>query len=195
MPEEAARRPLLRGERVYLHPTEQETLAATVAFFAEPEFAEGFNTRVPETLESAARWLEKSEKEQGKTRWDFDVRSREDERPIGIAGLMDLDAVNGSAELYVGIGEPSMRDHGYGTEAIGVLLDFAFAELRLHRVQLRVWDFNARARHVYERMGFRHEVRYREGHYRHGRYHDIHYMSLLADEWAAKERPRSWELD
>lgn len=190
-----ARRPILRSKRLYLHPVEKDALAATEVWFADPEFAEGFNTRAPESLASAERWLEKSQREQGKSLWDFDVRLRDDERPIGLAGLMDVDAVNGSAELLIGIGKRSLRDQGYGTEAIEIVLDFAFAELRLHRVQLRVWAFNERAIHVYERMGFVHEARYREGHFRHGRHHDIVYMGLLAQEWAARERPRSWEID
>ena len=196
MPQDAgAPRPILRSDRLYLRPVEKDALAATVDWFSDPEFAEGFNTRAPESLESAQRWLEQSQKEQGKTRWDFDVRLRSDQRAIGFAGLMDVDAVNGSAELLIGIGEPTLRDKGYGSEAIWVLLDFAFGELRLHRVQLRVWAFNERALHVYERIGFRPEVRYRQAHYRHGRFHDIHYMSMLVHEWAELDRPRSWELD
>lgn len=139
------RRPILRSERLYLHPLERDALEATVEWFADREFAEGFNTRAPESLVSTERWVEKSHREQGKTRWDFDVRLRDGARPISFAGLMDVDAGNGSAELLIGIGERSLRDQGYGTEAIGIVLDFAFGELRLHRVQLRVWA-SARSR-------------------------------------------------
>ena len=189
------RRPILRSERLYLHPVEKEALAPSVEWFADPEFAEGYDMRAPLSLVAAEQWLESVQQAQRVTRWDFDVRLRSERRPIGMAGLMDVDPVNGSAELIVGIGERSLRDMGYGTEAVGILLDFAFAELRLHRVQLRVWSFNERAIHVYERMGFRHEARYREAHYRHGRRHDVRYMSMLEAEWAAVERPRTWELD
>ncbi len=188
-------RPILRSERLYLQPVEQETLQASVDWFADPEFAEGYNMRAPLTLAAAQAWLEETSKEQGKTRWDFDVRLRSDGRPIGMAGLMDVDPVNGTAELIIGIGERSLRDKGYGTEAVGILLDFVFGELRLHRLQLRVWSFNERAIHVYERVGFQHEVTYREAHFRHGRFHDIHYVSMLVDEWATLERPRTWERD
>ena len=184
-------RPILRSERLYLHPVERDALPPSVEWFADPEFAEGYDMRAPLTLVAAEAWLEETRKQQGKTRWDFDVRLRAEGRPIGMAGFMDVDAVNGSAELIVGIGERPLRDKGYGTEAVGILLDFGFGELRLHRVQLRVWAFNERAIHVYERIGFRREVAYREAHFRHGRFHDVFYMSLLADEWVAQERPRT----
>lgn len=194
-PEPVPSRPILRGERVFLQPSGQETLAASVEWFGDPEFAEGFNMRAPLSLVGAQAWLDKTLPEQGKRRWDFDVCLREDGRAIGFGGFMDVDSVNGNAELLIGIGERGLRDRGYGTEAVAVLLDFAFGELRLHRVQLRVWSFNERAIHVYTRMGFRHEVRYREAHYRHGRWHDVLYMSMLADEWAAQDRQRGWEID
>lgn len=187
--------PLLRSRRLFLRALERDGLAPSVEWFADPEFAAGFNMRAPLSLVAAEAWLEEVRPEQGKTRWDFDVCLRADGRTVGMAGLFDVDYVNGGAELLIGIGERSLRDQRYGTEAIGIVLDFAFAELRLHRVQLRVWSFNERAIHVYERIGFRHEARYREGHFRHGRYHDVIYMGMLAEEWAAQDRPRSWEVD
>ena len=191
----AVPRPILRSRRLYLHPMEREALPASVAWFADPDFAEGFNVRAPLSLVEAESWFEDALKLQGTTRWDFDIRLRSDRRPIGLAGLMDVDASNGGAELLIGIGERPLRDQRYGTEVIGILLDFAFAELRLHRVQLRVWAFNERAIHVYERIGFHHEVRHRQGRFHHGRYHDVHYMSLLEDEWGAQDRRRTWEID
>lgn len=190
----APKRPILRSERLFLRPIERDALGASVEWFADPEFAEGFNMRAPLSLAAARAWFDETADAQGKTRWDFDVCLREDGRVVGMAGLFDVDPVNGSAELLIGIGERSLRDRGYGTETIGIVLDFAFAELRLHRVQLRVWAFNERAVHVYERIGFRHEARCREGHFRHGRYHDILYMSVLAPEWAALDRARSWAI-
>lgn len=188
-------RPILRGPRVFLHPVERASLAASVEWFADPEFALGFNMRAPLSLRQAEAWFDEVQGQQGKRRWDFDVCLRQDGRTVGFAGFMDVDAVNGGVELIIGIGERGLRDRGYGTEAVEILLDFAFAELRLHRVQLRVWSFNERAIHVYTRMGFCQEASYREAHYRHGHWHDVHYMSMLASEWAARERPRGWEID
>ena len=62
-----------------------------------------------------------------------------------------VDAALRDAEA-LGIGERELRDQGYGTEVVGILLDFAFGELRLERVYLHVFDFNARAIHAYEQI-------------------------------------------
>ena len=53
----------------------------------------------------------------------------------------------------------------------------------------------ARAIHVYERVGFRHEGTKREAYFRHGRYHDMLAMAILRSDWEAQERSRTWELD
>jgi RimJ/RimL family protein N-acetyltransferase len=53
----------------------------------------------------------------------------------------------------------------------------------LHRVELDVYDFNTRARHIYEKLGFvlegtkREALRFDDG------WVDCHVMGLLAREW------------
>jgi RimJ/RimL family protein N-acetyltransferase len=53
----------------------------------------------------------------------------------------------------------------------------------LHRVSLEVFDFNPRARHVYEKVGFRHEGTGREALLFDGEWIDVHYMAVLSGEW------------
>ena len=49
-----------------------------------------------------------------------------------------------------------------------------------------MYDFNPRAKHVYERVGFVHEGILRDAIFREGRYVDVHRMAILADEWRAQ---------
>ena len=46
------------------------------------------------------------------------------------------------------------RGEGLGTEATGLVLDFAFGELGLYRVELEVFDYNVRAQKSYVKSGF-----------------------------------------
>ena len=189
------RRPILRGQRTFLRPAEREDIPTFLEWLADAEVSEGLATRAPWSRVAEEAWFDELQKAQNKTIWHFVICLRGSERPIGFCALHDIDPVNGSTELGIGIGEPTEWDKGLGTEAMDILLDFGFGELRLHRVFLHVFDFNERAIHVYERVGFRHEGTKREAYYRHGRHHDMHVMGILADEWAALERPRTWELD
>jgi RimJ/RimL family protein N-acetyltransferase len=72
---------------------------------------------------------------------------------------------------------------GFGTEATKLFVAYGFETLNLNRIELRVYEYNARAIRVYEKVGFKHEGSLREDHYRQGRYWNTHVMSILRSEW------------
>ena len=188
-------RPILRSRRTYLRPAERKDIRAFLDWLADADVGEGLANRAPWSHIAEERWFEDLQPRQGQSIWHFVICLRHEHLPIGFAALHEVDLHNGAAELGIGIGERSEWDMGYGTEAMEVLLDFGFGELRLERVYLHVFDFNARAMRVYERVGFTLEGTEREAYYRHGRYHDMHLMGILRDEWAAQDRARTWELE
>lgn len=106
-----------------------------------------------------------------------------DDKPIGITSLIAIDEKNRNAELIIDIGEPDYWGKGYGREALSLLLRYAFRELNLHRVSLRVFDFNARAVALYEKIGFRREGVSREALFRDGAWHHIIHMGMLQSEF------------
>lgn len=71
---------------------------------------------------------------------------------IGNIELMDFTETE--AELGIAI-TAAKQDLGYGTEAIRAVTDYAFDQLVLKRVFLKVYPDNARAIRVYEKCGFR----------------------------------------
>jgi len=86
-----------------------------------------------------------------------------EERCIGTARLHNLDRQNRRARYAIGIFDPACWGQGYGTEATRLVLRYAFEELKLHRVDLRVLEFNHRAIACYEKCGFVREGIEREG--------------------------------
>jgi RimJ/RimL family protein N-acetyltransferase len=83
----------------------------------------------------------------------------------------------------LGIGETNYWSKGYGTDAMNVLLRFAFIEINLRRVTLTVFEYNPRAIRSYEKAGFRHEGRKRQLLHREGKRWDELYMGILREEW------------
>ena len=71
------------------------------------------------------------------------------------------------------------RGEGLGTEATGLVLDFAFGELGLYRVELEVFDFNLRAQKSYAKNGFTVEGVKRGGLLWAGERHDVVCMAAL----------------
>ena len=68
---------------------------------------------------------------------------------------------------------------------------FLFEELRCHRVTIDPEVANARAIRCYEKAGFTFEGVLRHNAFERGEYVDMHFMSMLADEWPAARR--RWE--
>ncbi|NRR04612.1 GNAT family N-acetyltransferase [Brevibacillus sp. RS1.1] len=104
-------------------------------------------------------------------------------RPIGITSLIQIDLKNRNAECIIDIGEKEYWGKGYGREALKLLLDYAFLEMNLHRVSLRVFSFNEKAIKLYDRLGFKQEGISRQFLFREGKWHDLVHMGILQEEY------------
>ncbi len=117
----------------------------------------------------------------------FAIHREGEEKPVGVISLMNISKANASADLSVIVGDEKARDRGLGTEAMRVLLRYAFEDLKLNRVGLSVFEFNEAAIAVYEKLGFKKEGRLRQTIQRDGRFHDAILMGILAHEWRESE--------
>ena len=72
---------------------------------------------------------------------------------------------------------------GHITRACRTLIDIGFAELGLHRIEIRAGLENARSRAVPERLGFTYEGIEREGSRGSRGFYDLAVYSLLDREW------------
>lgn len=126
--------------------------------------------------------IEKQQAEDPRT-LEFAVRTLADEKLIGFVAFDGIDWQHGDTFVAIGIGEPAYRGHGYGTDALQVMLRYGFRELNLARVQLNVFSYNERAINSYLKAGFSVEGRQRGMLLRDGQRWDFVYMSVLRAEW------------
>ncbi|MGC1206484.1 MAG: GNAT family protein [Ornithinimicrobium sp.] len=99
---------------------------------------------------------------------------------VGESVISDLDPGNRSCSFRIWIS--GARGRGLGTEATRLSVQHAF-DLGVNRVELEVYAFNPRARHVYEKVGFVHEGFKRQALLFEGEWIDAEMMSCLVDEW------------
>ena len=144
----------------------------------------------PRTVEANKAYLE--EQLAKPNAFYFAIRPVDDDRFVGLINLSYIEWNHGAGELGMGIGRDDWGK-GYGTEALAILLRFAFHEINLHRVALTVFGYNDRAIALYESAGFVKEGSDREYLSRDGRRYDMHRYGLLRREWEAslgpEERP------
>lgn len=178
--------PIIAHGSIYLRPAERSDIALFVAWFDDARTSRTLAFRAPISVPMEERWFDQAVAEQGKSGYHFVACLMADDRPIGTIGLFDLDLLNGSAGVGISVGDPADTGKGHGTDMLLALLAFAFGSLRLERVWLDVYDFNERAKRVYERVGFVEEGRLRHAFFHDGAHHDAFRMSILRDEWAAR---------
>jgi RimJ/RimL family protein N-acetyltransferase len=102
---------------------------------------------------------------------------------IGNIELRDIDHLLGRAEVGIFLAEPESRGHGYGREALAKLSEFAFQDLRLHRLYAKILEHNAPAQKAFTTCHFQLEGTERQAYYDQGRFWDVHLYGLLAPDW------------
>ena len=171
---------MIQGEKVVLRALEEADVELCHRWMNDPDVTRFLGMGMPLTLAAERKWVT-AERDPLK---DLVVMIQTlDGRAIGSCGLHGDHAQSRCAELGISIGEKELWGKGYGTDAMLTLCGFGFGQMNLHRIWLRVYDFNARGRRCYEKCGFREEGLMREAVFKHGEYRDVHVMGVLDREY------------
>ena len=110
--------------------------------------------------------------------------NEDDGEVVGHGEILAIDPYNRSATLgRILVGSPRARGCGAGQQLVHELVGICFQELKLHRVALRVYDFNTPAIRCYEKVGFKREGLQRDVHHIGDGFWSVYTMSMLEDEW------------
>jgi RimJ/RimL family protein N-acetyltransferase len=183
---------LLTGRRIRLTAVKPEDSAVLTQWYEDNLFARQLDGSVayPRREAQVNRWLSE---ERGKDSFMFAIRPLDEETLLGYADLDGILWHHGVSWMSIGIG-PAHQNQGYGHEALQLLLEFAFHELNLFRVQLTVFEYNERALHLYEKLGFVREGVFREALHRDGKRYHMYLYGILRHEWEAQHIPPLQDL-
>ena len=171
---------VIEGQRIRLWALEKFDISRNYQWGNDPElaFLTGMNP-FPKSLVDIERWFETVCVNQCLKLFTIKTLSGE---YIGNVEISELEWRTGCGEIGIIIGEKEFWHQGYGREAIGLLADFAFREMRLHRLEARVLAHNVRAQRVFERCGFVREGVMRDQFFLQGRHVDVIGFGLLASD-------------
>jgi diamine N-acetyltransferase len=178
---------VIYGERIRLRGNERADLPTFVRWLNDPEVRQGISLFLPMSMAREELWFEDMLKlpieQQG-----FAMEAKIDDKwtLIGTIGFHEIDWISRKAEIGIMIGEKSLWNKGYGTEAMSLMLQHGFETLNLHRIYLKVFSNNPRAIRSYEKAGFTLEGKLREAHFVDGGYIDDLIMGVLRSEWNSK---------
>jgi RimJ/RimL family protein N-acetyltransferase len=191
VPTDFSTKPTLVGERVVLRPFTAADIDAMAAVLADPE-VNRLTGSVHTTAEATGRPAEHDDvtrrwygtRAEQDDRLDLAIVDRATDRCVGEAVLNGWEPENRACGFRILVG-PGGRGRGLGSEATRLMLRHAFTATDLYRVELSVFAFNPRARHVYERAGFVVEGVRRAAFVFDGERVDDVLMAVLRPEWVA----------
>lgn len=182
-------KPILRGSKVELRPLDDRAIDAMIGILQEPDVLIKTGTahsRITETHpfdEARTReWYGRRNEKQN--RLDLAIYVPELDQYVGEVVFNEYDPNNLSVNYRIAIGKAG-QNKGYGTEATKLMVDYGFEHLGLNRIELEVYDFNARARHVYTSCGFVPEGRRREALCIDGTFYDALLKAVIRKDWEA----------
>jgi RimJ/RimL family protein N-acetyltransferase len=174
---------MLKGNDIGLRPLVSEDVWLLYKWFNDKRVLEDLGSRHSlfcVSLDEERRIIEK--KITSSTDRDFIIVDLAAGRAVGWASLSHIDQRNTSAELHLIIGETSEWGKGLGKEATRMLVEHAFNVLNLHRIYLRVTEYNKKAIACFAACGFQREGTMRDDHYHMGAYMSSYLMSVLRPE-------------
>ena len=175
---------MFEGEKVRLRSMELDDLDAIMENWNNLKLRKFLSTPLPFSREEEKDWIRSTwhDRKAGRA-YQFAVENKETKEFLGSAGLFDFDNIVKSCELGIAIHAEKNWSKGYGTDTMRVLLKIGFDYLNMNRIELRVMEYNERGVKTYEKVGFTHVGRKRQGHYHNGSYNDVILMDILKEEW------------
>lgn len=161
------------GERVTLKPVAEGDFPFLREHENDPEVRRAMATVGPRTGADFRELLEDD---------GFHFVVCADTERVGYVALHSVDPYDGRGKLSYWVA-PAHWGNNYATESIALVVEYAFAQLRLHKVIADVREFSEASVGVLEKLGFTREGRLRESRYVDGEYHDRYRFGLLQREW------------
>ena len=136
----------------------------------------------PSSMLRQEKWVEKQALKSIEGDSYFFVIANKEGEKVGMIHAKDCDQKNGNFSYGVGILE-GQRQRGYASAAIQMVLRYYFQELRYHKAQVSIYEFNEASIHLHRKLGFQEEGRLREMIYGGNAFHDVLKFGLLKREF------------
>ncbi|UFU00091.1 GNAT family N-acetyltransferase [Radiobacillus kanasensis] len=148
---ELSYKPTLTGDKVTLRPFREEDFPYLEECLKDPEVLKLTGSTADFDRETVRKWY--STRNEQPDRLDLAIVDRPQEIVVGEVVVNEYDENNQSMNFRILIG-PGGRNRGLGTEATQLFIDYIFEATDLCQLTLGVYDFNPRAKKVYEKIGF-----------------------------------------
>lgn len=187
---------MIKGRKINLRPINESDSEILQKWYLDRDFRLAYDEYASVDIESIKREINavRGDVQDPKTlKVIYMVQRKNDNKPIGLACLRNIDRKNGNCELVLGIGEKDMRLAGYGVDILIVLLDIVYYQLGMEKAYLRVFDKHELGLNSALSFGFLKEGKMRKQAFVEGKYVDQWILGLLKEEYEALPIVPKWK--
>lgn len=169
------------GDKLYLSPIdiEKESKILTKWVNEDPEIA--YNNGFYDALIGEEKMRQKLET-WNESPFCFAIVNKQDDAFMGQISLFNIDPSKSYATLGIFLGG-DYRHQGYGSEAIKLLVNYAFTAHRFKAIHLEVFKFNQKAIAAYRKIGFKECGVWHKSRYHEGKFRDIVLMEMVKKDY------------
>ncbi|MGC4040216.1 MAG: GNAT family protein [Flavobacterium sp.] len=145
----------LQGQNIYLRALEPEDLEFIYAIENDESIWEVSNTITPYSKFLIRQYLENAHQDIYEAKQlRLAICKNETSEAIGLIDLFDFDAKNKRAGVGIIIQNEINRNGGFGKEALGLMIDYAFRQLQLHQLYANIGTDNKASLSLFATFGF-----------------------------------------
>ena len=181
---------VLEGPKVRLRPLAVAEYPALFAWYNDPEVVAPYDRFTVDTMDSFVASVEGAPSDPASLAPRFVVERRDAPGPIGFVGYYRAHPVLEIVDVWYVLGDRSARGKGYGSEAVGLLIDHLFSSDGLERVGATCDVENVPSYRLLESLGLRREGTLKSVLFHHGHWHDVFVYGVTRAEWT-EHRPRA----
>ena len=170
----------LTGNTCYLRALEPEDLEFIFRLENNEEIWEVSNTQTPYSRFLLRQYLENARQDIYEAKQlRLAVCEKESHIAIGLIDLFDFDPANQRAGVGIIVQDRENRGKGIGTEALGLLINYAFQKLQVHQLYANIDMDNTASISLFTNFGFEKTGVKKDWNKRNNAYHDEALYQLI----------------
>ena len=148
----------------------------------QPDVAQYMLTQIEFNLDRQLRWFDRIDRSSNAEYWIIENNGK----GIGVINLSEIDPINRRATWGLYVGENMNSPVGGMLPMYFYNYAFGRKDLNLHKLHGMVLDTNTNMLRVHDVCGYRRVGIHKDHVLRDGRFHDVHVVELLREDWLAR---------
>ena len=139
----------------------------------------------PVTMSDQITWFKSLNNDQNVR---YAITDKDSEVVCGTGIISRIDWKNSNCSIDIKL-DPNCQNKGYGTETIKLLVKYAFDELNMNTIIVKILDYNLASQKIFEKNGFKKAGVLRKNVFKKGKYNDIYIYDITKEDYLNE---RNW---